>query len=308
VGENRTEAYVRLIPEGRAVLHADVSEPGGGQRSSVIKMVAEVLNLPLNRVNVTPLDTLVNPWNLGLTGSRGTYAVGTAVTRAAEDARQKLFEMAAPRLKANPEDLDTEDGIVFVKGVSWAEAMGASAFGGYTITGMGAFDPDYSLSNFFMTFAEVEVDIETGETKLLSIVGATDVGKIIDPLVLENQLNGAFGSAGLDSALFEETILDHKTGHILNGNMIDYKWRTFVDLPRCRNVILETPIPSHSFHAIGVGEIVTSPGPSAVLMAISNAIGKRITDYPATPDRILKALGKARHDESFQPCERKYCC
>jgi xanthine dehydrogenase molybdenum-binding subunit len=74
--------------------------------------------------------------------------------------------------------------------------------------------------------------------------------------------------------------------------MIDYKWRTFPEFPAFDNVILETPVSTHRFKAVGAGEISTSPGPSAVLMAISNAIGKRIKDYPATPDRILKSLGK----------------
>ena len=77
---------------------------------------------------------------------------------------------------------------------------------------------------------------------------------------------------------------------MLNGNLVDYKWRTFADLPDFTNVILETPIPSHRFGAVGVGEIATSPGPSAVLMAVNNAIGIRIMDYPLTPDKILKAL------------------
>jgi len=297
VGENRSEAYVRLLSEGRAVLHVDVSEPGGGQRSNVRKMVAEVLNLPLDAVDVTPLDTLVNPWNLGLTGSRGTYAVGSAVTRAAADAKQKLLMMAAPKLGVNPEELDTEDGIIYVKKdpekrLRWLDAMSSSMMGHDTITGIGAFKSNYSLSNFFMTFVEVEVDVELGETKLLRVVGATDVGQIIDPLSLENQLHGALGSAGLDSALFEETVIDKNTGHMLGGNMIDYKWRTFIDLPEFQNVVLETSMPSHIFHAVGVGEIATSPGPSAVLMAVSNAIGRRVKDYPATPDRILNALEK----------------
>jgi CO/xanthine dehydrogenase Mo-binding subunit len=74
--------------------------------------------------------------------------------------------------------------------------------------------------------------------------------------------------------------------------MIDYKWRTFVDLPEFQSVMLETPIDSHRFHAVGVGEIAPAPGPAAVLMAINNVIGKRVMTYPATPDKILKALGK----------------
>jgi CO/xanthine dehydrogenase Mo-binding subunit len=124
------------------------------------------------------------------------------------------------------------------------------------------------------------------------VVNATDVGQIIDPPGLENQLNGCLGSAGIDSALFEETVLDRSTGHILNPNMIDYKWRTFPDLPAIDNVVLETPFPTHRFHAIGVGEIATTPGPTAVLMAVSNAIGKWLHEYPVTPEKVLKALGK----------------
>jgi xanthine dehydrogenase molybdenum-binding subunit len=77
---------------------------------------------------------------------------------------------------------------------------------------------------------------------------------------------------------------------MLNGNMVDYKWRTFADLPAFTNVILETPAPSHRFGAFGVGEIATSSGPSAVLMAVCNAIGQKIMDYPLTPNKILKAL------------------
>ena len=146
------------------------------------------------------------------------------------------------------------------------------------------------MPNFLMTFVEVEVDIETGMVELRRITNATDVGRIIDPAVLEGQLHGALGSAGIDTALSEESVLDPATGRILNCNMVDYKWRTFIGLPEFDNVVLETPLPTHIYGALGVGEISTSPGPSAVLMAVSNAIGKRMTRYPLTPDRILEAL------------------
>ncbi len=161
-----------------------------------------------------------------------------------------------------------------------------------TCLGYGRFEPDYTLSNCLMTFVEVEVDTETGNVTLLRVVNATDVGQIIDPHGLEGQLNGCLGSAGIDSALLEETILDHYTGHILNANLIDYKWRTSSQLPVIENVVLETPFASHRFHAIGVGEIATAPGPSAMLMAASNAIGTWLREYPVTPEKVLKALGK----------------
>ena len=96
-----------------------------------------------------------------------------------------------------------------------------------TILGYGRFEPDFTMCNCMMSFVEVEVDTETGKVTLLRVVNATDVGQIIDPQGLEGQLNGCFGSAGIDSAIFEETILDPRTGHIVNANLIDYKWRTF---------------------------------------------------------------------------------
>jgi len=160
------------------------------------------------------------------------------------------------------------------------------------VTGIGRFQPDYSMSNFMMTFVEVEVDTETGKVDLVRVVNATDVGQIMDPLALEGQLNGCLGSAGLDSALFEETILDPSTGRMLNVNMIDYKWRTSLELPPIDNVVLETPFPTHRFGAIGVGEVATAPGPIAVLIAVSNAIGTWVHEYPLTPDKTLRALGK----------------
>lgn len=294
VGEDRSEGYVRLLPNGRAILQTCVAESGGGQRSSVRKMVAEILNLPLHHVTITVPDTLINPFDHGLAGSRGTFATGSAVTLAAMDAKRKLLEKASVLLNTRPEDLETKDGMVYVKGrledgVPWLKILGGAD---HTITGFGSFEPDYSMPNFMMTFVEVEVDTETGVVELLQVLNATDVGRIIDPLTLGGQLHGSLGAAGIDTAICEETVLDKTTGRILNANMIDYKWRTFVGLPGFRNVVLETPLPTHIYGALGVGEISTSPGPSAVLMAVSNAISRRMTGYPLTPDRVLDALSK----------------
>jgi len=292
IGEDASEAYVRLHPDGTAMLFSCVTEHGTGQRSNYIKMVAEVLQLPMENVSITPSDSLINPYEFGPAGSRGTYAIGSAVIAAAEDARQKLFRLIAPMLQADPNDLETADGVIFVKNnpekrISW-KAMSIDR----TVTGYGRFEPDYTLTNCMMSFVDVEVDTETGNVTLLRVANTTDVGQIIDPPGLEGQMNGCLGSGGIDSALFEETILDRSTGHILNANMIDYKWRTFPQLPVIDNVALETPFPSHRFHAVGVGEIATSPGPAAVLMAVSNAIGVWLHEYPVTPEKVLKALGK----------------
>lgn len=294
-GEDVSEAHVRLDPDGTAVVFSCVSEIGTGIRSSLCKLAAEVLKLPLDRVSMSPPDSLVNPYEFGPVGNRGTYAIGSAVVRAAEEARQKLLEQSTGLFDAPLEELDTADGKIFVKGMPeqqlpWKAGIGFER----TVLGYGRFEPDFSIPNFLMLFVEVEVDIATGQTEVLRVVTATDVGQVIDPQSLKNQMHGALGSAGLDTALFEETVLDKKSGRILNPNMVDYKWRTFMELPTFETVILETPMDTHQFKAIGVGEIVTSPAPAAVLMAVSNAVGKSFNQYPITPDLIIKACRNAR--------------
>jgi len=225
--------------------------------------------------------------------------MGSACINAAEEARRQLLERAASMFGANPDELDTADGMVFRRDdserpVRWQKVLGID----HTIMAAGSYEPDFTLSNCMMSFVEVAVDTETGAVDLLKVVNATDAGLIIDPPGLENQMNGCLGSAGIDSALFEETVLDPSTGRILNPNLIDYKWRTFADLPALQNVVLETPMESHRFHAIGVGEVATAPGPAAALMAVSNAIGAWLGEYPVTPERVLRALGKG---EERQP-------
>jgi xanthine dehydrogenase molybdenum-binding subunit len=295
VGEDVSEAYVRLDPNATVMIYSCLSEHGTGQRSSLSKMVAEILQLPLEDISMAPPDSLLHPYEIGPFGSRGTYAIGSAIVAAAEEAKKKLFERCAPMLNANPEDLETEDGWVYRREkpeakIPWRAGMGVDR----TLLGYGRFEPDFTVPNFMMLFVEVEVDVETGKVELVHVVSATDVGQIIDPLNLKNQLHGSLGSAGVDSALFEESILDRKSGRLLNINLVDYKWRTFLELPVFGTVTLETPFPTHRFKAIGVGEITTAPGPPAILMAISNAIGRRVYEYPITPEKILRVLGKTR--------------
>jgi CO/xanthine dehydrogenase Mo-binding subunit len=292
IGEDAAESYIQLGYNGTATIFLCVSEHGTGQKSNYARMAAEVLQIPPEKISMSPADTLVTPFEFGPVGSRGTYAIGSAVINAAEDAKKKLLEMAAPRLGADPKDLDTVNGVVFFKGnpdkgIKW-RMMGNDR----TIIGYGRFDADFTMCNCLMSFVEVEVDIETGQVSLVRVVNATDIGRIIDPVGLQNQLNGCWGAAGIDSAIFEETIIDRRTGHILNANLIDYKWRTFAELPEATHAIMETPFPSHRFHAVGIAEITTAPGPSAALMATSNAIGTWMHAYPATPDRVLKAISK----------------
>jgi xanthine dehydrogenase molybdenum-binding subunit len=201
IGEDTAEAYVQLGYNGTATIFLCVAEFGTGQKSNYIKMAAEVLQLPPERIEMVPADTLVTPYEFGPVGSRGTYAIGSAVINAAEDAKRKLLELAAPKLGTDPTFLDTADGVIFVKGkpekgIKW-RFMGNDR----TLLGYGRFESDFTMCNCLMSFVEIEVDVETGKLKLLRVVNATDVGQIIDPLGLEGQLNACWGSAGIDSAI-----------------------------------------------------------------------------------------------------------
>jgi len=113
VGEDDSEAWVKLTPDGRALVCVAISESGQGQRSSLCKMAAEILQLPLDHVNMSYPDTDGNPHEFALVGSRGTFTIGSAVIQAAEDARRQLLEHGARAMKLTPEELDTVDGWVF---------------------------------------------------------------------------------------------------------------------------------------------------------------------------------------------------
>ena len=229
--------------------------------------------------------------NSGPAGSRGTYAIGTAVIAAAEEARQKLLELVAPMLQADP-DRPGDDGR---RGIcqghpdkkSW-KAMGVDR----TLPGLRPVRTGLHPS-------QLHDDLRGGGSGHGNrqggpghVVNATDVGQIIDPPGLEGQLNGCLGSAGIDSALFEETVLDRVDGPHPQRHHDRLQVAHLPGLPPIDNVVLETPFPAHRFHAVGVGEVATSPGPSAVLMAVSNAIGRWLHEYPVTPERVLGALGR----------------
>lgn len=298
VGEDNTEAYVRAVPDlfgdrGHVVLQTDVTESGMGQKSNLAKMVADILNVPYELIQLTPPDTVINPTGFGLCGSRGTITYGHAVSNAAEDLKNKLFELAKPILDISIEAMALEDFCVVNKArpnqrVTWKKLIPPDL----TLTGYGNHIENFSTPNFFMIFVEVEVDKETGKVDLVNLCGGSDAGQIIDPATLEMQFHGGIGSASLDTALFEEHIIDKATARPLTYNMIEYKWRPFNEFPHFDTVMLESQFDTFQFKAVGVGEIAGAAAASATMQAISNAIGNQVSEYPATPNVVLKALGK----------------
>lgn len=296
IGEDPTEGEVKLHPFGSVTVEICIGETGGAQRLAVQKMVAEVMKCPLDGVQLVDADTHGTRYDAGMIGSRGTITMGTTAVNAAKNARRNLLEMAAVKLHANVEDLDTENFLVFNKNnpevrLPWIAITGTPEC---TVNGTYSYVQNFDKPNFALYLAEVCVNLETGEAKLLRAMEGSDVGQIIDPINIRMQAEGSFGSAGGDTGLFEEMVMDQKLGRFMNGNMIDYKWRTFNNFPQFDTVLLESEWDTESFHAVGFGEITPSPAPAAILMAVSNAIGVEMTEYPCTPQKILKAMGKIK--------------
>ncbi len=297
VGEDQAEAYVRLESNGDVYLHNSVTEIGNGEHSNVRKFVADILDIDARKVIVMGTDTQNAPYDFGQAGSCGTLTTGEACARAAVDARNQLLEAASRNVfHCPPEILTTKDGLVFMKDnpdspkVPYGACMDKF---GLTITGHGIWKSDYSKSNFNIYFSEEEVDKDTGVVKLKKVLVGTDVGQIIDPSTLEMQAQGGFGAAAADTGLFDESVLDEYTGHIMTSNLCDYKWRTFDDFPHFTFVCEENHPDISHFKGVGFGEISGAPGPASMMMAISNAIGKDFCVYPASPKAVLEALGKA---------------
>lgn len=299
-------AIVKLNQDGTANVLSPAIEHGQGCATIMTQVVAEVLGLRFEDVNVLLADTAATPTGLGNVGSCGTSSAVAAAKYAAEDARRKLFEVAAQKLDVKPGDLEAKDRRITVKGhpekgIRIAEVC-LSAF---QITGSGVNPPidtfrDEKTGKVIYPFAvaaaiaEVEVDTETGELSVLRITSANDCGRAINPTLVENQIDlGVTMSNGWVRS--ESYVIDQNTGVVLNPNLLDYKLMTILDMPKAdelQEIIVEEPCVWGPYGAKGFAETAMATGAPAIANAVYNAIGVRIRGDHFTPDRILEALGK----------------
>lgn len=288
-GENAAQENVQLNFDGGVVVYCAATEFGPGTRDVVRKIAAEELNVQLEMVQVTPSDSISVPYDWGSTGSRSTYAMGSSVLMAAKSAKAQLFQKASHILQCPPEALETRDGLITIKGhpeacIPWIAAIGFNQ----CITGVGEFPGAYNVAIHQAQYIEIEVDKETGKITVVEQICSTDCGRVVNPTALKGQLDGYF--PGIDLALREETVWDDE-GRILTANMIDYKTRTWNDIPKHQNVVLETPPKADvPFGAFGGGEPSLAPGIPAITLALYNATGVWFNNYPVTPNVILDAL------------------
>lgn len=304
-------AFVKVNHDATAELITSAVDLGQGSNTILSQIVAEELGLTPDRISISPPDTKVTPFDQATISSRLTFHMGNAVKRAAEDARREILGIASELLNVNPEDLGLKDGRVFVKkspekgiplqklpmGSRYAKEVGHPVIGkGYYCTARegAVLDPETgqgaNASVFWMygaQLAEVEIDPETGEVKVKRVVAAHDVGKVINPLLLEGQFQGSM-LMGLGAALMEELVWEN--GKTLNPSFVDYKIPNAVGLPEMVSIFVEAPHREGPYGAKGIGEPLTACAPAAIANAVYNAIGVRIKELPITREKILWAL------------------
>ena len=314
-----SSAILRLSENGKLLVISGEVDYGQGSRTVMAQVAAEVMGMKLEDVEVSGVDTDVTPLCLGAFATRTTTVAGLAVIDAASKVRKELLEAAAETLEASADDLDIRDGRVFVKAApdrstSVREAARHAVFnknagnpivqrGEYNADKAGVEYPDPATKQgnlstaypFAAHVVEVEVDEETGQVHVEGFWGAHDVGRVINLLTAEGQVEGGFAQ-GMGYALMEN--IHYNNGTVENPNFYDYRIPTQLDVPdRIESLWVESNDPLGPFGAKGIGEPSLVPVAAAVANAIHNAVGIRIHDMPYSPEKVLAALEAKKTNE-----------
>ncbi|MDP2720070.1 MAG: xanthine dehydrogenase family protein molybdopterin-binding subunit [Dehalococcoidia bacterium] len=313
IAGSTTVVIVKVWPDGVIELRYSAVELGQGIKTTLAQITAEQFGIPVEQVRMVSGDTDICPFDFGTVASRSLVHYGNAIVIACDDAKQQLYKMAAPKLGAW--DLDTREGRIFVKEAPEKSLkitelftpMGVPLEGG-EVLGKGAFtgssareDPETGQSersvfsySHIANAVEVGVNTETGEIKLLRSGIACDVGKAINPLIVEGQIEGG-DSMGVGSALYEEIVFN-SSGGVVNSKFTDYRIPMATDMPLISNsktIIVEVAEPEGPFGAKGVGELSLVSTAPAIANAVYNAVGIRVKDLPITKEKVLTAMRKS---------------
>jgi 4-hydroxybenzoyl-CoA reductase alpha subunit len=301
------DALIRVDPESGVSVYCGAAEIGQGSDTVLSMIAAETLGIPLSDVRIYSGDTGVTPFDLGSFSSRVTVAAGQAVKEAAAEINRKLYGAAAVSLGVQGEHLVGRDGKLFSKfepqkSMDFWEAVDRyhSAYGPLTATG--SFTPPRRSAKgsvqggnighsptygFTAHVAEVEVDTETGEVRLIKMTEAGDCGQPINPIGVEGQVEGSI-VMGMGQAFFEEMVV--RGDRVVNTNLHEYRIPTMMDLPVIDTETVESYDPDSPYGAKECGEGPIQAVIPAILNAVYDAIGVRFNELPLTPEKVLAAL------------------
>jgi CO/xanthine dehydrogenase Mo-binding subunit len=294
-----SSAVAKLNADGSLNVLTGSVEMGQGALTALAQIAADEVTLPVSRVRVSTPDTAVTPWDQMSAASRTTNNMGKAIRFAVVDVKKQLLEMAAQRLEISVDDLDVVGGTVQPKGspdkaLPFAAILGPARIG--NLLGRGSFQAVSHLDlegqgigssqwHPAVCAAEVEVDIETGRVRILKMHMALYVGRMINPLQCELQVEGA-ATFGIGQSLFEEILWD-ENGNLTNPNLSDYMVPSILDLPPQFD---ETVLETDTTEVHGIGETSLPSVMPAVGNAVSRAIGVSLPNLPLTPEKVLRAM------------------
>jgi CO/xanthine dehydrogenase Mo-binding subunit len=299
-------AIVKIDDFGKVTIISGASEIGTGSDTSITQIVAEELGVPLSKVELINKDTSIKPWDVGIHASRATFVGGNAALAAARDAKEQLLRLAGRELDDDPENLEIKNGEIFTpdrrKSVEYTKLLRRAHFrqNGTIVSASAFYDPQTEMAdpksmqgNISMAYAFgtqaalVEVDRDTGKVKVLRIVAVHDAGRILNPNGAEGQIEGGVVMS-LGYTLMEQLLLDE--GMVVNPSFADYKIVTSLEVPEIEVEFVGTPDPAGPFGAKGLGEHGCIPTAAAIANAIYDAVGARLYELPATPDKILQTI------------------
>ncbi len=288
-------ASLKMNEDGSFNLLVGATDLGTGSDTVLAQIAAEVLDVPVEKIIVCSSDTDLTPFDVGAYASSTTYISGYAVLKAAQRVKEQIISIGAELLQEKKKHLFVQDGFVISKKtgkkVSYKEIGTYSLYENnqYQIGAFGSHISYKSPPPFAAHFAEVEVDTETGEVKVIEYVAVVECGTAINPKLAEGQTEGAVVN-GISYALTEEYIFD-KNGRMLNPDFMNYKVFFASDIPKLRTILIGGHYePTGPFGAKSVSEISINGPIPAISNAISNAVGVRLRKPPFTPEKVLNAL------------------
>ncbi len=300
-GSGPSTASISVNEDGTVSLLTGSTDISGSD-TSLAQIAAESLGLRMDQVVVAKRDTDMAPFTGPSGGSRIVYSQGKVVQNAAEDAKAKLLDIAADRLGVPADALECSGGSVYVQdnppqSVTLGQLARASLSSrGGPIIGTASLSSMPYAPVFNAQGVEVVVDKETGQVRVTRFVQAQDIGKAINPMGVEGQLEGG-AVQGIGRALSEEILIDKDTGEVRNPSLATYLMPLAVDMPEIENILVEVPSEDGPFGARAVAE---SPGfgpPAAIANAIYDAVGVRIKTLPLSAERVLAAIRGRDTDE-----------
>jgi nicotinate dehydrogenase medium molybdopterin subunit len=318
VAANPSAATVTVNEDGTATVLTGTVETGQGSLTVLAQIAAEALGLATDDVLVMSADTDVMPVDAGPIASRTTYVTGNAVRLASAGALAILRDVASDILSVPADQFEVKDRKLQVKGfpqrsitvadaarrsqiVLGRPAIASASWNPPTV----AMDPDTGQGKPFSTYvyatqiAEVEVDDETGEVDVLRIMAVHDCGTAINPMLVEGQIEGGI-AMGVGFALYEEILFDPQ-GRQVNPDLTNYILPTTLEMPQIDVLIADSFDPTGPFGAKGVGEPTLVPTAAAILNAIHDAVGVRITSLPATSEKVLAAIANKSGSRPLLP-------